>query len=213
VVAALLASVAAVGAAGCGGPHPRPAALRFERAHLVLVAQLLERLQAPVAGEVAAARAVWPALARGLPAALTPAQGRALAAAARGSAALALPWYVTSTEGGGLTGPAAAVGGLLNGYASLVPRGWRFLAAALTAQAPSTVRFMRANAGLYVYCVYDGHYDLSLMGRALHDGYVRLGGAPAFGSSLTPERVAALVRAYSIPAGRLQPHPPDGLAV
>lgn len=199
----------------------------MERADLVLVAGLLERLRAPVAGEVAAARVAWPAFAHGLPTALTTAQARALGTLTSGPPAAttpALPWYVTTREGGGLTGPAAAVGGLLNGYATLAPRGWRFLAAALAAerrgqapgsssQARAAARFMRANAGLYVYSVYDGHYDLSLVGRTLYDGYLKLGGAGAFGSTLTPARVEAVARAYSIPAGRLQPHPPNGLPV
>jgi hypothetical protein len=223
---ALLAG-AAVAVAGCGGHHPRPAALRLERADLVLVAHTLAGVQAVAHGEVAAARVVWPALARGLPAGLSPGQRLALAAAERRAAALALPWYVTTEEGGGLTGPAAAVGGLLKAYASLAPRGWRFIAAALAPQAATasggegassgrtaaTARFERANAGLYVYCVYDGHYDLSLIGKTFSDGYRRLGGPAAFGAALTAGQVAALARAYSIPAVRLQPHPPAGLGV
>ena len=193
----------------------------------MLVAHTLAGAQAAAHGEVAAARVVWPALARGLPARLSPGQRLALAAAQRRAAALALPWYVTTEEGGGLTGPAVAVGGMLKAYASLTPRGWRFIAAALAAQAaaasggegPSSgrtaaaARFGRANAGLYIYCVYDGHYDLSLVGKALRAGYLRLGGPAAFGAALTAGQVAALARAYSIPAVRLQPHPPTGLPV
>jgi hypothetical protein len=202
---------------GCGGAHhPRPAALRLERADLVLLAHTLQRLEAPTGGEAAAARAVWPALAHGLPRSLSPAQRLALATAGRRAAALALPWYVT-TEAGGLTGPATTVGELLKSYAGLTPRGWRFIAAALAAESRGPAlpasRFLRANAGLYIYCVYDGHYDLSLVGKALRSAYRKLGGAPAFGRSLTQSQVEALARAYSIPAGRLTPHPPVGLAV
>ncbi len=218
---------AAVGTAGCGGHHPRPAALRLERADLVLVAHTLAGAQAAAHSEVAAARAAWPALARGLPARLSGPQRVALAAVERRATALALPWYVTTEEGGGLTGPAAAVGGLLKAYASLTPRGWRLIAAALAAQAaaasggegPSsgttaaTARFERANAGLYIHSVYDGHYDLSLVGKTFGDGYRRLGGPAAFGAALTAGQVAALARAYSIPAVRLQPQPPAGLGV
>jgi hypothetical protein len=156
---------------------------------------------------------VWPALARGLPRnRLSPTQALALADAERRAGALALPWYVTA-EAGGLTGPAVTVGGLLKDYAALTPRGWRFLAAALTPRSAAAAAFMRANAGLYVYVVYDGHYDLSLIGKALRDAYRKLGGAPAFGGALTQRQVEALARAYSIPATRLAPHPPAGLGV
>jgi hypothetical protein len=211
--AALVAGAVAAGAAGCGGRHPRPAALRLERADLVLLTRALQRLEAPTHSEVAAARTVWPTLARGLPrGALPPATALALAAAERRAGALAPPWYVT-TEAGGLTGPAAAVGGLLKAYAALTPRGWRFIAAALAPGSAAAASFMRANAGLYIYAIYDGHYDLSLIGKTLHDAYRKLGGPPAFGSTLTPGQVEALVRAYSIPATRLAPHPRAGLAV
>jgi hypothetical protein len=179
----------------------------------VLLAHALQRLEVPTRSEVAAARTVWPTLARGLPrGGLPPATALALAAAEHRAGALALPWYVT-TEAGGLTGPAVAVSGLLKAYAALTPRGWRFIAAALAPGSAAAASFMRANAGLYIYSIYDGHYDLSLIGKALHDAYRKLGGAPAFGSSLTPGQVEALARAYSIPATRLAPHPPAGLAV
>ena len=75
--------------------------------------------------------------------------------------------------------------GLLKAYAVLTQRGWRFLAAALTNQTTARGRtttaaaqFLRANAGLYIYCVYDGHYDLSLVGKALQDAYRKLGEGP-----------------------------------
>jgi hypothetical protein len=235
---------AAAGAVGCGGHHPKPAALRLERGDLVLVAHTLGQLEAPIRSEVAAARTAWPALAHGLPRNPAPTTQLALAAAERRAKALAVPGYVT-TEEGGLTGPAVSVAGLLKAYAALTPRGWRFLAAALateptpaaqsngkagatsTLEAPSgsqkagrsgatntaATQFLRANAGLYVYCVYDGHYDLSLVGKALRSAYDKLGGAPAFGGSLTQSEVEALARAYSIPSTRLAPHPPPGLAV
>jgi hypothetical protein len=77
----------------------------------------------------------------------------------------------------------------------------------------AAAQFLRANAGLYIYCVYDGHYDLSLVGKALQDAYRKLGGPSAFGKALTQRQVEALAHAYSIPATRLAPHPPTGLAV
>lgn len=221
----------AAGAVGCGSHRPRPAALRLERADLVLVAHTLGQLEASTHSEVVAARAAWPGLAHGLPRNPSPTTRLAVAVAERRAAAIALPGYVTS-EAGGLTGPATTPGGLLKAYAVLAPRGWRFVAAALAAEptaaaqdggtgraagAPATTtapaQFLRANAGLYIYCIYDGHYDLSLVGKALQDAYGKLGGPPAFGGSLTQRRVETLARAYSIPATRLAPHPPTGLAV
>ena len=74
-------------------------------------------------------------------------------------------------------------------------------------------RFLRANAALYIYCVYDGHYDLSLIGKVAQSAYLKLGGAPAFGASLTQSQIEALARAYSIPAGRLEPHPAPSVVV
>lgn len=223
--AVLAAGAAAGGVAGCGGHHPKPATLRLERADLVLLAHTLQRLQAPIRGEVGAARAAWPALAKGLPARLSPAERLAIAAAARRGGALALPGYAT-VEDGGLTGPAVGVEGLLKGYIVLTRRGWQYIAAATRpgggaagattpggGAATAAARFARANAGLYIYSVYDGHYDLSLIGKGLLGAYTKLGGAPAFGASLTQGQVEALARAYSIPATRLVPHPPPGLAV
>jgi hypothetical protein len=124
---------------------------------------------------------------------------------------LALPRFVT-TEGG-LTGPAAGIGALLKYYIRLTQRGWRVTAIATTPLArrsagrAAAMRFLRANSGLYIYCIYDGHYDLSLIGKKLQDAYRKLGGPAAFGATLTAARVEALARAYSIPATRLQPHP------
>jgi hypothetical protein len=254
-VAALASGAAVAGAAGCGGSHPRPAALRLERADLVLLAHTLQRVQAPAGSEVAAARAVWPALAGGLPRGTSPTMQLRLSAAERRAAALTLPAFVT-TEGS-LTGPAAKLGGMLRAYVRLTQRGWQYTAAA-TAVAPgarggraapvgrsearrgtsgpgrgrtaasgtptgaggrsggattSAARFLRSNAALYIYCIYDGHYDLSLIGKALRDAYHTLGGAPAFGGSLTQAQVEALAGAYSIPSTRLTPHPPPSLTV
>jgi hypothetical protein len=218
LAAAALASGAAIsGAGGCGGHRPRPAVLRLERADTVLLAHTLQRLRVPIGSEVAAARAAWPALAVGLPRDLPQALRLQVSAAEARARALVLPGYVTS-EAGGLTGPAAEVGGMLESYAALTRRGWRLLAAALAAQrggagAAAAARFLRANAALYIYCVYDGHYDLSLIGKALQESYRRLGGPRAFGGALAPRQVEALARAYSIPAARLIPHPSASLSV
>jgi hypothetical protein len=210
--AALLAGAAAAGVAGCGGSLPRPAALRLERADVVLLAHALQHFEGPAREEVAAARAVWPALVGGLPARVTPALQRGITASANRAGALALPQFVA--DEGALTGPAAKVGGMLKGYIILSQRGWQHLAAAAPAAAATAGgTFLRANAGLYIYSVYDGHYDLSLIGKALQGAYHALGGAPAFGTALTQGQVEALARAYSIPATRLAPHPPPGVTV
>ncbi len=230
--AALAVSVAVAGATGCGGPHPRPAALRVERADLVQLAQTLQQLQTPTTAEVKAARAAWPSLASGLPHEATPALRAAVAAAETHAAALTLPAALI-TEGS-LTGPAAQLAGMLKSYVRLSQRGWQHLAGALIPQSgtastqpgtrpqPSasgdggdttTARLQRANAPLYIYCVYDGHYTLSLVGKALQSAYRKLGGPSAFGGSLTQSQVEALARTYAIPAVRLEPHPAPSVVV
>lgn len=76
---------------------------------------------------------------------------------------------------------------------------------------PGAAAFLRSNSPLYLYCVYDGHYDLSLVGKKVVDAYDALGGAAGFGAALTPGEVQALGEVYSIPGVRLQPHPPASL--
>jgi hypothetical protein len=230
----LLTGAAAAGATGCGGAHPRPAALRLERTDLVRLAHTLRQLESPAVGEVGAARAVWPTVAGGLPARVSPAVRRGVRTAQTRATALVLPRFV-ATEGA-LTGPAAKLGGMLKAYVVLTQRGWEHLAGAvaggrgigqksagdgaamgsrvggsstsgLSTDSPAASQFLRANSGLYIYCVYDGHYDLSLIGKALQGAYHTLGGAPQFGAVLTQGQVEALARAYSIPATRLAPHP------
>jgi len=76
---------------------------------------------------------------------------------------------------------------------------------------PGAAAFLRSNSPLYLYCVYDGHYDLSLVGKKVADAYDALGGPAGFGAALTPGEVQALGEVYSIPGVRLQPHPPASL--
>ncbi|HWX46262.1 MAG TPA: hypothetical protein VNY52_13200 [Solirubrobacteraceae bacterium] len=218
----LASGAAAAGAAGCASHHPKPAALRLERTDLVLLAHTLQRLKGPATAEVGAARVVWPTLAGGVPPRASPALRRGVAAATRRARALGLPGFVT-TEGG-LTGPAAKLGGMLKAYVVLTQRGWEHLAvtppvgaarpaSTPSAGSPSVAHLLRANSGLYIYSVYDGHYDLSLIGKAIQGAYRALGGAPAFGAALTPGQVAALARVYSIASTRLAPHPPPSVTV
>jgi hypothetical protein len=192
-------------------------------------------------GEVGAARAVWPTVAGGLPARVSPAMRRGVHTAQTRATALVLPRFVAAE--GALTGPAAKLGGMLKAYVALTQRGWEHLAGAvaggrgsvgqkragdgavpgssaggssangLSTASPAASQFLRANSGLYIYCVYDGHYDLSLIGKALQGAYHTLGGAPQFGAALTQGQVEALARAYSIPASRLAPHPAPSVTV
>jgi hypothetical protein len=187
----------------------------LERADVVLLAHTLQRLQTQTRAEIVPARSVWPALAGGLPRGLPTTLRLRVSAAAHSAGDLELPAFVSAE--GGLSGPAAKLGGMLKAYVRLTQSGWRYTAAALAAESKSpllpTTRFLRANSGLYIYSIYDGHYDLSLIGKALQSAYRALGGAPAFGGSLTPTQVQALANAYSIAATRLEPHPPANLAV
>jgi hypothetical protein len=206
--------------------------LRLERTDLALLARTLRELQVPIQSEVAAARDAWPALVRGLPRDSTPALRRALATADTRAAALAPPPFVTVE--GGLTGPAAGIGGLVKSYTILTQRGWRFLTTAAgaptsaggggasgggtgsaipSARGADRASFLLTNSGLYVYCVYDAHFELSVIGKKLDDAYRKLGGSAAFGAALTPVQVAALAGAYSPSAARLAPHPAASVQV
>ncbi|HEY2766753.1 MAG TPA: hypothetical protein VGI76_00765 [Solirubrobacteraceae bacterium] len=184
--------------------------LRIERADLVLVAHTLGQLEAPVHAEVAAARGAWPAIVGGLPSNPSRAARLAIATADARAHEVALPRFFDVE--GSLTGPAAGLGALLKAYTRLTQRGWRVTTAASKAEAherqsPAAASFLRANSGLYIYCVYDGHYDLSLVGKQLESAYRKLGGPEAFGGRLTDGEVQALARGYSIAATRLMAHP------
>jgi hypothetical protein len=216
--------------------------LRVERVDLVQLAHTLRQLQSPTAAEVAAARAAWPSLAGGLPPAVAPALRLEVAAAERHAAALTLPAevtiegsvtgpaaelagmlesYVRLTQRGWqyLAAALAARSATPSAHSATHVRQSAPSAAGDAASASgdvgsaATVRFLRANAPLYIYCVYDGHYHLSLIGKTLQSAYRKLGGAPAFGASLTQSQVEALARAYSISAVLLEPHPAPGVAV
>jgi hypothetical protein len=203
----------AVTVAGCGSHRPRPAALRLERTDLVLLSRALERLEIPIRSELTAARAVWPALNPGLPQGPVPAATQqGIATAGARAQAVTLPPFVTKPNI--LTGPAAAIGALLDDYTLLAQRGWKLTGAAAspsTRPTDASLRFLRTNAGLYIYCIYDAHFDLSLIGKQLQHAYHTLGGPPALAHSLTQPQLEALARVYSPPSVRLEPHPPSSL--
>jgi hypothetical protein len=112
-----------------------------------------------------------------------------------------------------LTGPAAGIAGLYESYDRLAERGWRLTETTITAIAtspPAVASFERANSPLYIHSIYDSHYNLSLLGKRLAEGYARLGGPSAFGRTLTQTELDSLASAYSIPAVRLEPRPGPG---
>lgn len=120
-----------------------------------------------------------------------------------------LPAMLT-TNSEALTGPAASVAGIYQYFSGLVDHGWSHVnvaAGSLGSAPPAERAFLRENVGTYVIAVYDGHFDLSLIGKTVASAYQRLGGPDAFSRSLTKTEVEDLARAYSPEAVRLRPHP------
>lgn len=157
---------------------------------------------------MAASRGAWPLIAGGLPRALPPALQGAVEKASASAKAVPEPPFMRNA--GELTGPAAGIAGLYESYERLAERGWRLTETAIGAVvsgAPGVASFERENSSLYIDAIYDGHFDLSLVGKDLASAYEQLGGAGAFGATLTQSEINALVAAYSIPAVRLEPHP------
>lgn len=194
----------------CGFSDKRPnrAELALERAQFVLLSEGLQAAQGAVQQEVTASRAVWPTVARGLPSFPSRDIRQRTARASAQAARLPEPSFMTSASR--LTGPAAGLAGLYETFARLTERGWRMIEAtlhSLAAGSPPAARFARENSPLYIDAIYDGHFDLSLAGKSIAEGYKRLGGPSAFGARLSQAEIDALARAYSIPAVRLTPHP------
>jgi hypothetical protein len=206
---------AAVVSAGCGGSSKdsslSPAAMRLERADLVFVSRGLRAGKRSIRREVATSRVAWPHVAGGLPESVSRSTRLRVSAASARARRVATPSFLA--RAGQLTGPAAEIAGLYQSFSSLSARGWRLTKATLkgiSAGSPATVRFLRANAGLYISCVYDAHFDLSSIGENLRRAYRQLGGGPAFGRNLPPGEVEMIARAYSPRAALLQPHPRGG---
>jgi hypothetical protein len=182
--------------------------LRLEREDLVVVARTLSGAQPEVATEVAATKSAWPLLVNGLPAdagTLRP----AVQAAGERAGRLKLPTIFQERPSASISGPGSAMAALFRGYTLLSSRGWQMIGNAIEEVehgSPVSVRFARANVGLYIESVYDAHFGLAQIGKKLLDAYKKLGGAPAFGSSLTQAQVDRLADAYSEPSDRLYPH-------
>jgi hypothetical protein len=185
----------------------------LERAQLAQVSDGLRSAEEPVRREVAASRSAWPSIAAGIPRALPSSLRADVAAASASAGALSEPAFMANPAR--LTGPAAGIAGIYESYERLAERGWRLTDASIAAiagAAPAAASFARENSSLYIDAIYDGHFDLSLLGKSLISAYEQLGGARAFGATLTPGEIGALGGAYSIPAVRLEPHP-EGAAM
>lgn len=178
------------------------------------VVHALERVRGPVSAELAAAREAWPSISGGLPAVIAPSLSGRLARAGAAASRILAPAFMTQLEAPALrprvylTGPAAGAAGLFQSFSNLTGQGWTLtdaaikgLAGASTANAAS----LRANARLYVSCIYDGHFDLAQIGKNVMRSYESLGGPNGFGGSLPEDEMTALASFYSDQL-RLEPH-------
>jgi hypothetical protein len=197
--------------AGCGSAASQTTSgpeLALQRAQFVQVSSGLRSAEGIVAREVSTSRGAWPSIAAGLPRTISPALRAAVGKASASATALPEPRFLTNVAQ--LTGPAAGIAGIYENYERLAERGWRLTSASIDAIAggpPTAASFARENSSVYISAIYDGHFDLSLLGKSLTDGYSRLGGPAAFGATLPQGAISALAAAYSIPSVRLEPHP------
>lgn len=208
--------------AGCGSGESRISRREYalERAQFEQVADELREVQGAVHREVASSRAVWPLVYNGLPKRIGARLLNGVKAASDVAGALPAPQFMARQAT--LTGPASGIAGLYEDYDRLVERGWRLTetgVSGIVSGPISVARFVRANSPLYIHAVYDGHFDLSLIGKKLLDGYKRIeklsaekkfAGIGGFAARLTRREIDALAAAYSIGAVRLEPHPGAG---
>jgi phage tail protein X len=207
----LASSAAALAAAGCGsGRHATPEGPRVQREDLIAAAHALSEGQPSIDAEVAATKAVWPSILKGLPANVSSLPGSRIERAEREAAALKLPTLFTETNAQGLTGPASGMAGLYRSSMTLAMRGWRMIGYCISQireGSPSAARFARSTSNLYIESVYDANFGLAQLGKKLTKGYEQLEGPEgAFGDTLTEAQVKALASAYSEPRYRLYPH-------
>lgn len=222
-VAILALGAVVVAIAGCGSGESDISRREYalERAQFEQVTDELSEVQSAVHHELASSRAVWPLIYDGLPERMSARLQAGVRAASAVAGALPAPQFMAKQAT--LTGPASGIASLYEDYDRLVERGWRLTEtglAGIVSGPVSVQRFVRANSSLYIDAIYDGHFDLSLIGKKLLDGYEKLqklsaqrkfAGIGGFGSRLTQREVAALAGAYSIPAVRLEPHPGPGI--
>ena len=206
----LIAFVAAIAMAGCGGAHQTSAAeLALEREDLVFVCRALQGAQGQTEAEVTASRAAWPAIVNGLPARSTGLYSAPVQHAVESAARLELPSLFNEQQAAALTGPASSLTGLYRAFTGLASRGWQMVGAAIYQiehGAPSGARFARANLALYIDGIYDAHFGLGQIGKQLLAAYKKLGGQEVFGVALTQAEVNALAGFYSQDRDRLDPH-------
>ena len=203
---ALLGSTVAAG--GCGGRTASTSELRLQREDLIAVARALQGAEGPVRAEVAASRLAWPLVVNGLSVS-TAGTRTPVAAAAESAARLRLPALFQEAQAASLTGASSGLAGLFRTFKGLTTRGWQLIGAAIQQVehgSPAATRFARANVALYIDSVYDGHFSLAQIGKQLMEGYEDLGGASAFGASLTQPEVQRLASTYSEASDRLHPH-------
>jgi hypothetical protein len=194
-------SAIVVGLGGCGDKRHNLVELELERADLASVARQLLESEGTIESEVQASKGAWPFLYRGLKA---PALGTSAALVTRADrAAQKLPALPMISELHTLTGSAFGIGVLYEAFWSLTRRGWSAIAAARSAVQIESV-------AIYIQSVYDGHYDLSLIGKELLDGYEKLGGEAVF-KHLTLAEMEAMAHFYSPEAARLEPRPAANL--
>jgi hypothetical protein len=219
--------------AGCGSESSSSAEIQARRTDLAAVGHALLRAEEPISREVAAARIVWPLIDHGLPhpestvadsrtrGASKVASRRSIRARERRAAALKrwvsaaslraqeLP-ATLAAHADELTGAGSEIAGVYELSSGLVDHGWAQIQATLAADqgdSRAASAFLRTNVDTYIISVYDGNFNLSLLGKMVQQAYKRLGGAKRFGPMLTQAQVADLARAYAAPADRLRPHP------
>ncbi len=209
----VVAAAATLGVLLKGNATQTPSELGQQRAGMVLLSSELLAVEHPVAVEMAAARAVWPQIAHGLPAHPSRRLARELAAASASALAVPLPPIVNLVQE--LAGPAPRLARGFHNFMLLTQRGFGQLSedAEAIARGPGpAAAFARANANLYIASIYDGTFTISLLGEKVLHTYERLGAEPEFGSALTAKRVERIEAAYSPQADELVPHDVEALS-
>ena len=131
-----------------------------------------------------------------------------VAAAAQRAAQVRLPSLFTEEGSAQLTGPALPLAGQFRSFQTLGSRSWQLLDSSLEEiehGSRSEARFARQNLPLYIESIYDAHFTLAEIGKQLLAAYKKLGGAEAFGGSLTPAQIQQLADEYSKERNELSP--------
>jgi len=208
--ALLLMCGAALAAGDCGSAkRTSPAELALEREDLVFVSRALQSLEGQTEAEVAATKAAWPFIYRGLAPGSTGLYKPPVRAAIETAERLELPRLLEARPAAALTGPASGIAGLYSAFSGLAGKGWQMVGAAIYQiehGSSAAGSFSRANSPLYIDSIYDAHFGLAQIGRQLKQAYEKLGGEQAFGVALTQAEVNALADTYSESRDRLDPH-------